>query len=393
MGNRTLTGLLARGFDSELAGRLVDAGYTIAKLKSQNRDVLCSLGLPATLVDKIFIGRRPPIPAQTVSQLLYESARICCICRTRGKSVVIHHIVAWHISRCHDIENLVVLCLTCHDDAHSERHLSLNLTAVQIKYSKQQWTDQVRKDATQALFAPNWQSLREAGVWDYFNHSRLCNLANEARVDLSRLENFATLRASGALKADGFPSWSVKARRTKTSYMYEGGLVVGTPALSYVFYNSLLKESLNNINWVDLTGNWSRSQIVSLVKPGTVCAFTGAFRFKWHHKARQFGPGQMRAGYRRARGICLRYEFDAWETVSTTAYHAHLTGIKVCTSIVLVRRITIDAGIMVIDCSALAIGAGFTEYRGSTPLIARIKASEEEDDEDDDGLADPDEYE
>jgi hypothetical protein len=391
MGKRTVTALLARGFDSELAGRLADSGYTIATLKSQNRDALSLLGLPANLLDKIFLGSRPPIPAQTVNQLLYESARICCICRTRGKSVVIHHIVAWHISRCHDIENLVVLCLTCHDDAHSTRHLSLNLTAVQIKYSKQHWADQVRKDATQALLAPSSQSLREAGVWDYFNHSRLCNLASEAQVDLSRLENFATLRASGALKADGFPSWSVKARRTKTSYMYEGGLVVGTPALSYVFYSSLLKESMNNINWVDVTGNWSRSQIVSLVKPGTVCALTGAFRFKWHHKAGQLGPGQMRTGYRRARGICLRYEFDGWETVSTTAYHAHLTGIKVCTSIVLVRRISVEGNIMVIDCSALAIGAGFTEYQGSTPLIAWSKDSEQEEDED--GFAESDEYE
>jgi hypothetical protein len=379
MTNRTIVGLIARGFDSELAYRLLSSGYTISKLKNKNKIELLSLGIPEELTSKILNDGRPPIPSETVNELLYKCRRTCCICRKAGQSVIIHHINPWHMSRSHHKNNLAILCLNCHSEAHTKRDLAVDLTPEHIKFCKQKWIEQVRKDDAEALFTPSSWKLT-SGVWDYFNHNRLPVLAKEGMIKLSQIQGYSELSSSGIIASDGsviwpnLPSPKIQAAR----YMYDGGMV-GPNAILYHFNKSLVKEILKNLPWVDLTYEWSKSQITSLVKPGMICACTGAFRFKWHHKNEQYGPGQMRTGYKKKDGIRLSYQFDGWETVSSSSHDSHLSGIWVCTSLVLVRTMLKERGSINLNCTALAIGTGFTEYQGTVPAVAW----EDDDDEDD----------
>ena len=92
-------------------------------------------------------------------------------------------------------------------------------------------------------------------------------------------------------------------------------------------------------------------------------------------------------GYVRKKGIELRFTIDGWEATSSSSHHSHLTGIWICTAILLVRSVKIQKGLLSVETTCLAIGTGFEGYQGYTPSIALAK-SQESDEYENDEVAD-----
>ncbi len=90
------------------------------------------------------------------------------------------------------------------------------------------------------------------------------------------------------------------------------------------------------------------------------------------------GPGQIRLGYLRKRGIELRFTIDAWEATSSSAHHSHLTGLWICTGVLLVRGITTRKHLLSINTTCLSIGTGFEAYQGYIPNIAFVRMEKED---------------
>ncbi|MDX2303543.1 MAG: HNH endonuclease signature motif containing protein [Microscillaceae bacterium] len=147
----TFRALLARGVDSEKANKIVKAGYTIQNLSTCKPDELKDIGIDESDLELILSSSRPAIPDEIVDNLLYKSRRTCCICREKEKSVIIHHLIEWNKSKSHLEENLVILCLHHHDEAHTKRELSLNLTPERIKVAKKKWETEVEKHDKELL--------------------------------------------------------------------------------------------------------------------------------------------------------------------------------------------------------------------------------------------------
>ncbi|MFA6598411.1 MAG: hypothetical protein WCS69_11850 [Ignavibacteriaceae bacterium] len=142
--NKTEKALLARGFDTNLIASLLGKGYSLSKLKTKSKNDLLGLGIHHDLIEIIQKESRPPISDKIVSELIYDSKMICCICRESNRPIIIHHIIPWNESHDNSEENLVVLCLEHHDLAHTRKELSINLTANHIRNAKDQWIDFVR---------------------------------------------------------------------------------------------------------------------------------------------------------------------------------------------------------------------------------------------------------
>lgn len=141
--NRTFKSLLAKGIDSLVAQKIVDAEFNLSTLSSCSIEQLNELGVTDEIKDKIFDSSRPPIPDEIIDNLLYKSRRTCCVCRRTEHSIVIHHIKEWSESKSNEESNLVVLCLLHHDEAHSKKELSQNLTSERIKAAKINWENEV----------------------------------------------------------------------------------------------------------------------------------------------------------------------------------------------------------------------------------------------------------
>jgi len=100
---------------------------------------LRALGLSDLQIESIIDAGRPSIPEQVLSSILFRCKWVCCICRDPNRSAIIHHLSPWALSRSHAEDNLVVLCHQHHDEAHTTRKLSLNLTPERIKDARDRW--------------------------------------------------------------------------------------------------------------------------------------------------------------------------------------------------------------------------------------------------------------
>jgi hypothetical protein len=174
--NRLQT-LLAKGINSEVAHKIVELDIDLSELSSFPIEKLENLGIKAEIKQKLF-SNRPPIPSHILDSLLHKSRRTCCICREVNRSIIVHHIIEWNISRSNEEDNLVVLCLQHHDEAHSKKELSQNLTPARIKAAKKSWENEVLR-LDKEIFISDFRELEATTVklfnlkkqWFYFLRS------------------------------------------------------------------------------------------------------------------------------------------------------------------------------------------------------------------------------
>jgi len=154
MAQKTLKALMRLGFDSETANRLDQDGHTLTSLKKSDKNQLTSLNISEEYIEIILGGERPPIPSQRMNKVLFESRCTCCVCRNRSGGIIVHHIHKYSDSRSHAEDNLVVLCLNCHGEAHTKRELQQNLTPEKLRDFKKLWLELVKQyDKREALSA------------------------------------------------------------------------------------------------------------------------------------------------------------------------------------------------------------------------------------------------
>lgn len=349
----TVNALMQRGINSDLAKQLSLQGYTLGKLKLTSKEDLLKLNIPESIIDAIFKEARPPIPEETLRKLLYDSRYTCCICRDNSKSIIVHHIVPWEDSRSHDESNLVVLCLEHHGEAHTKHDLSINLTPNKLIDSKSRWLQTViEKDIETVLII----SRSEGGYFDYFNIFRIFELADNLNIELNRVKYYTNALSYGFINNQGLPlpinSWSKKGIEDKDYWIdfFDGGHF-------YLYLKNLFMTITNNRNFILLNKIWNRKDIVSILKPGDFIFLQGAFYFKSLTKNTK-GQKQNKLGYRKAKGIRLEFEIDAFYCNSDSS-RFHLSGRNVKTAYCIIRSISFEMGQLIIKCSALAIGTGF----------------------------------
>jgi len=77
------------------------------------------------------------VPLDIAAKALFLSDRTCCVCRTKGKSVQIHHIDGDNQN--HKLNNLAILCLDCHNDTLVSGGFHRKLDADQIILYRDDW--------------------------------------------------------------------------------------------------------------------------------------------------------------------------------------------------------------------------------------------------------------
>lgn len=108
--------------------------------------------------------QRNEIPAQVAAEVLFRANRICCVCRTPGKGVQIHHIDDNPGNS--EEGNLAVLCFDCHRDTQVRGGFDRKLNTLQVKLYKSDWLSRVEANRsaeqapTQVRPSPKGQILR-----------------------------------------------------------------------------------------------------------------------------------------------------------------------------------------------------------------------------------------
>lgn len=356
MSSRTEKALLARGIDSHTIDKIVGEGLTLAKLKMLSPLDLSRLGLTKEQKAQIASEARPPIPEETVVKLLHDSRRTCCVCRDSSKPIIIHHLKEWAKSHDHSEPNLAVLCLDHHDDAHTKKGLSLSLTAKQIRAHKDKWLEQVASSDAYAILG---LTEIEGARWDYINHTRLFELALSRSVRFREIPFFSDLREFGMLTKGGLISspagWSVGKPTFRLYDVYEGLYL-------YQYVKGVLEQVLPSLQLIDLTNRWSKTEIQALVRPGSWISLQSAFYFKKLVDVHG-GLNQTRRGRRKRNGIELSFQFDAWDSTSSSSQNVHLRDYQTALAVVHVRSIQSNETGPTISGSCLAIGSQLMDSR------------------------------
>jgi hypothetical protein len=83
------------------------------------------------------VPERVEIPGELAARVLFASDRRCCVCRDENIKCQIHHIDGEPSHN--SFENLAVICLNCHSDAHSRGAFVRNLTPDLIRLYNDSW--------------------------------------------------------------------------------------------------------------------------------------------------------------------------------------------------------------------------------------------------------------
>ncbi|MDB5269734.1 MAG: endonuclease [Hymenobacter sp.] len=355
----TYNALLARGIDSQKSNELISSGYTLSSLKQLTQDKLEALGIPAHAVKVILDENRPPIPKETVIQLLYESKKTCCVCRDSNRSIIIHHIDEWNQSRSHEESNLVVLCLHHHDEAHTKKELSLNLTKDHLLKFKEKWVESVKtNDAKLILGLAN-----DVSRWDYINQLRLFELMYELDIEYKDIKSFRNLFALDIVNRDGLitpiSKWKVTQKPSYHICDFGDGMY-----LSH-YLKIITERIIQKLPIIDITNKINITEVKSLVKPGKYITANLGFYFS-DIDLFETEKSQKRKAYYQGNSIRIEFIFDAWQCTSSSARFDALTGHRVAMPIIHVRGIQeLSHDVLLIHGSCLAIGTWFDYHRES----------------------------
>jgi hypothetical protein len=339
--------------DKATAARLRTSRWTLAKLKATPDAKLKALGLTATAIAGIRRGGRSEIPFDDLAQVVIANRFTCCVCREPKKSIILHHIKEWATSHDHSPKNLAVLCLGDHDKVHTKRELSKNLTPALLRKFKRAWEDQVRQlDVTAVLDA----SRAEATAWQYFNHTRLFELAKSFGVKFNTLDHYASALANSVIKPNGLPA--PRSPSEHRPYMYDGG----TGIALYMYVRDVLHAVLKQLTVLNISDYLDRGLLFPLIKQGDFILVQGAHQFSPKNKKAR-GTDQPAQGRRRANHVEVQYSFNLFESTSSSAYNLWLRGRHSSTSIVRVGTVTQENGRLTVIGTVIAIANGFGQLK------------------------------
>jgi hypothetical protein len=346
--------LMARGVDSYTAEILSRDKWTIGKLKLMRADELEGLGLGHGFIANLSREARPPIPIGTLTSLLFASRYQCCICRDSSRPIIVHHIVEWAESRSHDADNLAVLCLQHHDEAHSRKTLSRNLDAGVLRDMKEKWEREVKSfDAESILSAMRL----EYSNWNYLNELRIFELATTMNIRPTSIRGYQDLRSRGLVQSDGLPSFPL---REDSFYMYEGPDILQR----YFYVSSVLSAVIERLQIINVSDYLDKGTLKFSLVPGDFIFVQGAHTFSPLGDTKSYrGRGQVCTGVRRANNVEVRYVFDRWEATSSSAKNCWLTGTRNQGSLVHVKDMSRDGGHLVITGTVIAICSNLGELK------------------------------
>lgn len=351
MNKNTFNGMIARGIDSNLANELIQKWFTVWKLKQLNKSELLHLWILEKYAENIINEKRPPIPEKIVIKLLYESKRTCCICRDSSKPIIIHHLKEWNYSKNHSEDNLVVLCLNHHSEAHTKKDLAINLKPDHIKKSKQKWLEKVELSDTKTVL---WLSTSEYWRWDYFNHNRIFELFLDMKLSNNHYK--ATERVKTLWLIDSLGTFWIEDSNKSQKYDFDNGYIL------YYYMKELFENVIKNIWIIDITDKYNKKDLISIITIGSYISFQWWFYFKNLSETNKWRK-QRRICYYKKNKIQLEFEFDAYESTSNSAWGSHLTSKNIITPIWLVKSIKNDNNYLIITISCLAIWSHFKQHQ------------------------------
>jgi 5-methylcytosine-specific restriction endonuclease McrA len=305
MAKATEKALLARGLDTHCAQQIAKK-YTLCSLRQMNEPSLEELGIPKTVIKRIKQSQRPPIPDDIIATILADTAGHCSHCM-KAASLIIHHMIPFSKTQDHKEENLIALCLNCHDRAHTKSELTQNLTADILKKAKKNWLETAKSE--QARMLSKKLNVRSS-LWDFINIMRILEIYRDFGFVVNDLELYDSALAAGVISKNGVPAMSKQEH-----HCYY--LTVSDSRLLYLYMKEMLDSLICKIQPEDISEWWFSASRIFKFKSDYISLEAATII---HSPKVTCGRGQLTQGYCHYGNKKLSFSFDLFEATSVTAY-------------------------------------------------------------------------
>lgn len=305
---------------------------------------------------------RIKIPRPLGLQVLYASARTCCVCRVPRKPVEIHHIDQ---NPSNNVEpNLVVICRNCHDEAHTKHSMSNNLSVGHLKHAKKTWLSEVALRSAKAMLPG---SNLEQAMWTFINHEKLPRILKAKGITFkSRL--YQHLLKENAIDSDGIPIFQKRiSGKSRLSTIYDH-FEWDTAQRLHHMYMGAVDDLISTAVPLELGAIWSKSEMRDLIAPGSFCFAIRGFRFR---ASEAVDRAENRLVYARAKKIEIRFHANTRHMYGASALYTNFCGNSFAAVLLIAKHISIEGNILVLHATPLAMGAGFVPSEYHSPYQLR----------------------
>ncbi len=306
---------------------------------------------------------RQKVPKSLQTSLMYESAFVCVICQE--ESCHIHHIDRDHANNKED--NLVVLCLKHHDEAHTRKQLSKNLTRADIKEAKKKWCKAVADKRSSIATVSGQKALHNnpPGIcWGYINHQRVVQMADPNRLDPEKKKSFRYCVNQGLIDQNAVvikPHSLPQATSVIKGTIYNW-FEFGDDQRVHLIYTALVDQIASSCDVVHMEPlMWKKSYVKERVKPGALLFLNQALYFK---RVNSTNDNEHRRCRRFKRKIEIVFHVDTRNMFGVSSITASFTGHKSCASLVQFKSFEkINDGKLILHCTPIALGVGFDIFQ------------------------------
>lgn len=303
---------------------------------------------------------RRPIPPTLKNKLFYDARFVCSVCQSKG--LQIHHIDK--DSSNNDESNLIVLCISHHNEAHTMRELTANLTPDRLRSFKAKWLAEVVENRKNFATSRSGRAGALGPMWGYLNHSRL--VQTDLHTSESVAEIFETCRQLGLVDQHGIAITPVNHQSGEhylLNTVYSRFDQTDAQRV-HKFYSAITNEIVRSQDVIYLEKSWwTKPRIRANVSAGNIVFINSDFYFK---KVREDIENEHRLAHKTNRKVKVEFGIDTRFMYGTTSMEISFAGHSQAAALLIVKSINeLESGELVLKCTPLALGIGFEEFRPS----------------------------
>lgn len=307
---------------------------------------------------------RKPIPKNLKLKVMYDSQFVCAVCQKQGCHI--HHIDGNNSNN--QDGNLICLCNTHHDEAHTKRQLSQNLSEDSLRHAKKKWTEQVKtkRDTVSTvsgqLSTANSVFANMGITWGYINHRRVAQLSKPQLLSSKDKQYFEYCVNRGIIDERGVLIKPINAPisdgyiRNSVYDWYEHG----DDQRLHLVYSAFVDQVSKLVHPIHLEAeSWTKSRLRDLISPGDFIFLERAFYFKCIEETPK---NQHRLVHTFKRKIHIEFYVDTIDMFGTTSMTVSFSGHQSCAALLQLKSIEeSNDGKLTFLCTPIALGVGFNK--------------------------------
>lgn len=237
------------------------------------------------------------------------------------------------------------------------------MTTERLIEFKKRWEQEVAKRSAEAMLPSS--NLSQA-MWTYVNHQRLPSVMKNFNVEFNN-QMLSFLIERKIVDPFGIPIFQHSPRGGRLHTIYDRFEWDDSQRIHYMYINAI-DDLILKSNPIEIGTIWTKTEIRSILKPGTLCFCMRGF----HFKSSPVNNGEEdRLIYAKSKNIQIEFTANTRHMYGSSALYGNFTGHRFAATLLVIKEVSNEENILVVQATPLAMGTGFVPSEYNTPHSLR----------------------